>query len=378
MAVYKEDNKKWYVRGSYTDERGKLYNYKRVAKGCITKKEAQKFEIDLVDKLQAEANNTGHTGMTFKEMFDRYQKDMRESKSKRITTIRSNDERIVIFKDLFEKAADDLKAIDFREILDDMIEQDYSISYVNTLRSVPSRVYRYAIRNEWVKYNPVAAIPEYKDADAIPEPHKILTTEQWKTFQETWSYEDDYQHYTVYTILNTLFYMGMRRGEALALAPSDVDLVNRTIHINKSLTPYVDGKKYHIGPPKTQRGYRTIRIPLKLMPIMEKYFEMFNSMYGSSQAILLFGIDDFIVPKTIKKYFDHTLKAANLPQLKIHDLRHSHASFLINNTHKGLNKKAIADRLGDTESMIEKTYAHLFKATELEMMDIVDEILDKG
>lgn len=62
----------------------------------------------------------------------------------------------------------------------------------------------------------------------------------------------------------------------------------------------------------------------------------------------------------------------NLPDIKIHDLRHSHISLLIN---EGANVQAIADRIGDTVSQVLKTYAHLFEKTENELIDILDEAL---
>lgn len=68
----------------------------------------------------------------------------------------------------------------------------------------------------------------------------------------------------------------------------------------------------------------------------------------------------------------HYKVSMNLPDIKIHDLRHSHVSLLIN---EGANVQTIADRIGDTVSQVLKTYALLFEKTENELIDILDEAL---
>lgn len=58
-----------------------------------------------------------------------------------------------------------------------------------------------------------------------------------------------------------------------------------------------------------------------------------------------------------------------LPDINMHDLRHSHMSLFIN---EGANVQAIADRIGDTVNQVLKTYAHLFEKTEDELIEIID------
>lgn len=58
-----------------------------------------------------------------------------------------------------------------------------------------------------------------------------------------------------------------------------------------------------------------------------------------------------------------------LPDINMHDLRHSHVSLLIN---EGANVQAITDRIGDTVNQVLKTYAHLFEKTEDELIEIID------
>ena len=66
--------------------------------------------------------------------------------------------------------------------------------------------------------------------------------------------------------------------------------------------------------------------------------------------------------------------SAGLPQIRIHDLRHSHATLLINH---GANIKAIADRLGNTVEEVLKTYSHLFNETEDAMIQIINNVFKK-
>lgn len=65
--------------------------------------------------------------------------------------------------------------------------------------------------------------------------------DQWKCFSEAFP-KDDIMYYT---ICSTLYYMGMRRGEVLALnRKGDVDMEKRTIRINKTVSQYVNGQRY--------------------------------------------------------------------------------------------------------------------------------------
>ena len=77
--------------------------------------------------------------------------------------------------------------------------------------------------------------------------------------------------------------------------------------------------------------------------------------------------------QTLQHAFERYTKKAGVKQIRIHDLRHSHVSLLIN---KGENQLStiyvIAARLGDSVEMIFKTYGHLFPSSQKEILEKIN------
>lgn len=156
------------------------------------------------------------------------------------------------------------------------------------------------------------------------------------------------------------FYMGMRIGETLALTWEDVDLENNTIAIKKTWS-----KDLHkITTPKTPNSYRTITMPQFLS---DEYRE-FKEMLDVPEKSFVFGIDIPVCNTTVRTRMREAIKIANenneeqIPIIRIHDLRHSCASYMIGNmvrdgsSHFSLYD--VAKRLGDNLSTVLSVYAH--------------------
>lgn len=62
----------------------------------------------------------------------------------------------------------------------------------------------------------------------------------------------------------------------------------------------------------------------------------------------------------LNKELDYIAKAAGVKRIRVHDLRHSHVSLLVE---LGYRTHAIADRIGDTPEVVDRTYAHLYPNT---------------
>ncbi len=153
---------------------------------------------------------------------------------------------------------------------------------------------------------------------------------------------------------------GMRKGEMLALTINDIDLINDSIHINKT-TKNVKVFKNEVGKretliytPKTQNSIRTIPLPLQIKELTVKQIEQ----QKEKNLELLFTnrnntiIDGDVLTDTYKTF----LKRNNIPYRKFHTLRHTYCSILaINNVPILLASKL----LGNTVEMVEKVYTHI-------------------
>ena len=122
-----------------------------------------------------------------------------------------------------------------------------------------------------------------------------------------------------------------------------------------------------ITTPKTKKSNRTIKMPHFLCEEMQEYLGM---LYGLKKKDRIFTVT--------KSYLHHEMdrgaKAAGVKRIRIHDLRHSHISLLID---MGFSAVAIADRVGHESIEITYQYAHLFPSKQAEMAKRLDN-LGKG
>ena len=160
-----------------------------------------------------------------------------------------------------------------------------------------------------------------------------------------------------YYAFEMLYWCGIRMGELLALTPKDFDFEKQTLTINKSYQR-LNGRDV-ITSPKTKKSNRTIKMPPFLCEEMQDYLKM---LYGLKKKDRIFTIS--------KSYLHHEMdrgaKAAGVKRIRIHDLRHSHVSLLID---MGFTPVAIADRLGHESIEVTLRYAHLFPSKQTEMIE---------
>ena len=151
----------------------------------------------------------------------------------------------------------------------------------------------------------------------------------------------------------------------LALTAADFNFEKETVRINKSYQR-LHGEDV-ITTPKTKKSNRTVQMPDFLCTEMQEFF---NMQYGLKRKDRIFNIT--------KSYLHHEMdrgaKAAGVKRIRIHDLRHSHISLLID---MGFSAVAIADRVGHESIDITYQYAHLFPSKQIEMAEKLDD-LGKG
>ncbi len=128
-----------------------------------------------------------------------------------------------------------------------------------------------------------------------------------------------------------LYWCGIREGELLALTAADFDFEKETVRINKSYQR-LHGEDV-ITTPKTKKSNRMIKMPKFLCEEMQEYLSM---LYGLKKKDRIFTVT--------KSYLHHEMdrgaNAAGVKRIRIHDLRHSHISLLID---MGFSAVAIED-----------------------------------
>ena len=153
---------------------------------------------------------------------------------------------------------------------------------------------------------------------------------------------------------------GLRFSEALALTPADFNFKKKTLRINKSYQR-LKGEDV-ISTPKTKNSVRTVIMPQFLCDEMQDCLKLYYSLKP----------DDRIFPVT-KYYLNHEMergcKASGVKKIRVHDLRHSHVSLLIN---MGYTALAIGKRVGHSAEKITYRYAHLFPSVQQDMAEQLD------
>ncbi|MBN4070036.1 site-specific integrase, partial [bacterium AH-315-G05] len=170
---------------------------------------------------------------------------------------------------------------------------------------------------------------------------------------------------------------GLRRGEILGLEWSNVDFENKKIHIVNSIVN-IRGKALR-KETKTSAGRRAISISKSLISELKK------TMTKQKENKLWFGADYFgndyvcvwengkeINPNYITQAFRKSIMKLEIPHIRFHDLRHTHASLLLQ---KGIHPKVVQERLGHSKIAITlDTYSHLLPDMQEEAAKKIEEI----
>ena len=203
-------------------------------------------------------------------------------------------------------------------------------------------------------------IPNLLDRLKKPKRKEIKKEMQFWEISEFLKFEKTVDNVLWKTFFMGLFYSGCRVGEILALSDNDVIKANEgySFTINKSLTRKTNkGKvKFLITAPKTEQSTRKVQLPESMTKQIDEYFA-YKQKNGLGSTFF-FGGDKPIAQRTYQRWFAKYTADAGLKSIRIHDLRHSHASMLIQ---LNVPITAISKRLGHSSvKMTLERYSHCY------------------
>jgi hypothetical protein len=171
---------------------------------------------------------------------------------------------------------------------------------------------------------------------------------------------------------------GMRQSERLGLRWSDLDWEGCSLQIQRQLK-LTNSAHYYYEPPKTKAGRRTVVLGKKTIEKLREHHE--RQQLERIQAGQKWVEKDLIFPSSIGtpmdqanllKEFKQLIKAAGLPEIRFHDLRHSAASLMLNH---GIPVIVVSRRLGHSKpSVTLDVYGHLMPGMQNEAADLMDEL----
>ena len=351
MPAYKDEKTgKWFAKFYYTNWQGiKKQKWKR---GFATKKEALGFERDFLEKQSANPD------MTFQNLYEIYMEDMAARLKQSTLLTKKTVLQTHILPFFGSKPINEIKASDVRRWQAKLMSSpnNYSQTYLKKINTELNSIINYAKRFYDLNTNPCGKAGTIGKAKA--EEMDYWTYDEYIAFRE--GVKDKSLSYICFEVL---YWTGMREGELLALSPADIDLDNKTISINRTYQR-IGGKDVFTSP-KTRKSKRKIPIPDFLCQELSDYIQ---SMY-------MLDADERLFPVT-KSYLSHEMirgcKNTGVKKIRIHDVRHSHASLLIN---QGCDALMLADRLGHEKvSTTLNTYSHLFPHKQQELVHSLESL----
>ena len=349
MAVYKEEKTNtWRAVYRYTDWTGEKKQTQK--RGFKTKREAQAWEREQLHKVSADLD------MTFASFFEQYTADMQ-------TRIKENTwatkEHIIRTKLIPYFGKLKMSSITAQQIITwqnelmnykDENGKPLSPVYLKTINNQLSAIFNHAVKYYNLRENPckkAGSMGKKKNREML-----FWTKEEYLKFAEVMMDKP-----LSYYAFEMLYWCGIREGELLALTPADFNFEKNTVSINKSYQR-LNGQDL-ITTPKTEKSNRIIKMPQFLADEMKDYLKM---LYDVGEKERMFAI----TKSYLHREMDRGSKEAGVKRIRIHDIRHSHVSHLID---MGFSAIAIADRVGHESIDITYNYAHLFPSKQTEMAD---------
>lgn len=353
MPAYKDKKTgTWYAAFYYQDWTGERKHTTK--RGFKTQREAKEYERDFLNSK----TNSGE--ILFKNLAAEYLGDvineLKPSTMERKSYI-VNERLVPVFGSM---SISDISSLSIRKWLNNLTTQKnaygkpFNQSYIVSLYREMCTVMNYAVKHYGLTQNPCTVAGAPKKAKTS---FNFWTVEQYEQFTAL----EDKPDYKV--AFDVLFFTGMRSGELLALQKSDI-MENKKISITKTYNRIK--KQDIILTPKTAKSKRQVAIPdflydeilnyMKDMDIKEDDDRIFYMMRRTS------------LNKELKRVQDKL----DLPYIRVHDLRHSHASMLIN---MGFDIKEISDRLGhENTSTTWNIYSHLYPDADSKLADRLNDI----
>ena len=341
MSVYKDKKRgTYYVSYSVKDyETGKFRHVTK--RGFLTQKEAKQWERENYGTVQVRNKER-----TFKEVSLLWESACQASLEVQQKHKQAFEKRFAAFQD---RAIESITKADLIQWRMDLAEMEYGTRTKNSTISYVKGVFKFA-NDMYGTPDNAKMLKSLKMSD--DETMKEMEVWTPAEFQRFLSVVDDpvYKCYFEF-----LFWTGCRRGEALALQKNDVSDGFATIRYSQR------NRNKGLKPTKTKQ-VRRIQLDDQLWrdicPLL------------AEPGPYVFGGEKALTPNALNRYFNQKIDEAGVKRIRIHDLRHSHATWLINS---GVNIVAVSKRLG--HSNIEqtlKTYTHLLQQTDIQMMSTIN------
>ena len=346
MPTYKDERTGlWYCKFVYKDWTGKSKQKKKM--GFKLQREAKEWELEFLNKY------SGTVDMKFRYFVAVYLADCKVRLKPTTYPGKENMFSKHIIPYFGEMKLNKITATTVRQWQTVMMADPahYKKIYLKSINNQLSALFNYACKYYGLAENPAKTCGSMGKSKA--DKMKFWTLDEFKIFEKAIS-----EKIISKTIFNLLYWSGMRSGEMMALTLGDFDFEAQAVEINKNYARL--DREDLILEPKTPKSNRKISLPTHVCDLVKDY----------ADRLVDYEPDERLFDVT-KGFLYHEMergcKQSGAKRIRVHDLRHSHASLLIE---MGISILYISERLGheDIQTTLE-TYAHLYPHKNEQVLD---------
>jgi len=360
MPIYKDKNHKgstpWFAKFQYTDSEGNKRT--KIKRGFRTEKEAKAFEKKFLADVEANKD------YLFEKVVEFYfETCSNQIKLSSLQTKQSIFEKFILpdfsGKDIRNIKTSDLTRWQNKRLFarDKSGERLYSDTYIKTVNSQLRGLFNFAVANDYLERNenPILDLSSVGKKESERD-YIVWTRKDFSLFLRSISdYEDAYYAFLL------LFYTGIRKGELLALTIKDFDYENQKLYVNKTFS-VIKGEEV-ITTPKTKKSKREVILPDFVCEALHSYIKLFYKP-DSNQRIFPYKTGKFLLVA-----MEAGCNRTGLPKIRIHDLRHSHITYLQN---LAISSMDIASRVGHKNVDMTMHYSHSSEETQRAIVEIIE------
>ncbi|MGM0841374.1 MAG: tyrosine-type recombinase/integrase [Bacillota bacterium] len=365
-SVKKEGSSWYYVFYLGKDANGKRRQKKK--RGFKTQIEAEKALIEALNEVN-KGTYIEPSKILYKDFLDQWLATKQGMLGPQTLTVYKWFLENKVIPEFGKIPLSDLSVLRIQSYINSLSNQGYSRSSVKKVYEICKNSLDYAVDYELISKNPASKVK-------LPRQQKKDVINAWDQ-SEVYTFLNTAKGDPLYIVFLIALTTGMRKSEILGLRWKDVDLDKGLLKINQTLS--TDGK-YFIQGAKTKTSLRTINLSPKTIDELKHHKKVISSNkkfykadYQNLDLVACTGHGTQLNPSNVSRTFNRLCAKANVPKIRFHDLRHTHATLLLSD---GTNVKVISERLGHSNTKITlDTYSHVLPTMQEEVARKLDELI---
>lgn len=329
-------------------------------RGFKTKKDAEAY---ITEQKKAMKTDLGMNVSTF--ITEKYMPDIKLKVKERTFMTKEHMIRThILNKPIAKMSMNDVKAQDIIQWQNSILEKGYSDCYNRTLNNQIVAIFLHAVNFYDLPKSPCKGIPKIGRADAEKQMMRYWTKDEFDCFMDSIDAQKDLMYHLLFQLQ---YYCGFRIGETLALTKKDIDFNDKSIFISKTYDRRE--KRDIITSPKTKNSMRRVYLSDAVCGELKAYVD----------SLFEYPDDERIFPVVIRavenKMNRQIAKAGIENRIRLHDLRHSCASFYLCH---GADMYAVQRLLGHAsiEETI-RTYSHFSPEQDRQIANLANLLNEK-